>query len=86
MIAGSARIGSATQSCGGMPSSPRKAFMIPSGCRNISRQTTEAATHEITLERRSAYLMKGESRNAYEHHIPAVTTLRYSITFRTVRS
>jgi len=23
---------------------------------------------------------------AYEHHIPAVSTLRYSITFRTVRS
>src|SRR5947208_631206 len=43
------------------------------------------ATHEIHLERRSAYLMTGESRNAYEHHIPAVTTLRYSITFRTVR-
>jgi len=44
------------------------------------------ATHEITLERRSAYLMTGESRNAYEHHIPAVGTLRYSITFRTVRA
>jgi alkylated DNA repair dioxygenase AlkB len=43
------------------------------------------ATHEISLERRSAYLMTGESRNAYEHHIPAVTTLRYSITFRTLR-
>ena len=44
------------------------------------------ATHEIVLERRSAYLMTGESRNAYEHHIPAVAALRYSITFRTVRS
>ena len=44
------------------------------------------ATHEISLERRSAYLMTGESRNAYEHHIPAVTALRYSITFRTIRS
>jgi len=44
------------------------------------------ATHEVTLERRSAYLMAGESRSAYEHHIPAVKTLRYSITFRTVRS
>jgi alkylated DNA repair dioxygenase AlkB len=44
------------------------------------------ATHEITLDRRSAYLMTGESRSAYEHHIPAVTTLRYSITFRTLRS
>jgi alkylated DNA repair dioxygenase AlkB len=45
-----------------------------------------SATHEITLERRSAYLMTGASRNAYEHHIPAVTALRYSITFRTARS
>ena len=45
-----------------------------------------SATHEITLERRSAYLMTGESRNAYEHHIPASATLRYSVTFRTVRS
>jgi alkylated DNA repair dioxygenase AlkB len=44
------------------------------------------ATHEVTLDRRSAYLMTGQSRNAYEHHIPAVSTLRYSITFRTVRS
>jgi alkylated DNA repair dioxygenase AlkB len=44
-----------------------------------------SATHEITLEPRSAYLMTQESRNAYEHHIPAVTTLRYSITLRTVR-
>ena len=41
------------------------------------------ATHAITLERRSAYLMTGESREAYEHHIPAVTSLRYSVTFRT---
>jgi alkylated DNA repair dioxygenase AlkB len=44
------------------------------------------ATHEITLEPRSAYLMTAESRSAYEHHIPAVTAMRYSITFRTLRS
>jgi alkylated DNA repair dioxygenase AlkB len=44
------------------------------------------ATHEILLERRSGYIMTGESRNAYEHHIPVVTALRYSITFRSVRS
>ena len=44
------------------------------------------ATHAIDLERRSAYLMAGESRHAYEHHIPAVTSLRYSITFRTARA
>jgi alkylated DNA repair dioxygenase AlkB len=44
------------------------------------------ATHSIRLERRSVYLMSGESRRAFEHHIPAVTALRYSITFRTLRA
>jgi alkylated DNA repair dioxygenase AlkB len=43
------------------------------------------ATHAITLERRSAYLMSGPSRSEYEHHIPSVATLRYSVTFRTIR-
>jgi alkylated DNA repair dioxygenase AlkB len=44
------------------------------------------ATHEVTLERRSGYVMTGDARNAYEHHIPPVATLRYSITFRSVRA
>ena len=44
-----------------------------------------SATHEIGLDRRSAYLMTGESRQAYEHHIPPVPQLRYSVTFRTLR-
>ena len=44
-----------------------------------------SATHEIVLDRRSAYLMTGESRQAYEHHIPPVAQLRYSVTFRTLR-
>ena len=43
------------------------------------------ATHEILLEQRSAYVMTGESRNAFEHQIPPVSALRYSITFRTLR-
>jgi hypothetical protein len=43
------------------------------------------ATHEIELLPRSAYVMKGEARSAYEHSIPAVAELRYSITFRTLR-
>ena len=45
----------------------------------------QSATHEIMLERRSAYLMTAESRQAYEHHIPPVAHLRYSVTFRTLR-
>jgi alkylated DNA repair dioxygenase AlkB len=44
-----------------------------------------SATHEIVLDRRSAYLMTGESRQVYEHHIPPVAQLRYSVTFRTLR-
>ena len=44
-----------------------------------------SATHEIGLARRSAYLMTHESRTAYEHHIPPVAELRYSVTFRTLR-
>lgn len=50
------------------------------------RTTRRTATHTITLGRRSVYLMAGASRSRYEHHIPAVDALRYSITFRTVRS
>jgi alkylated DNA repair dioxygenase AlkB len=53
--------------------------------QNSTSRGRRTTTHEITLERRSAYLMTGESRNAYEHHIPAISTLRYSITFRTAR-
>jgi len=44
------------------------------------------ATHEIVLAPRSAYLMTGPARSAYEHHIPAVASLRYSITFRSLRT
>lgn len=43
------------------------------------------ATHELRLEPRSAYVMRDDARMQYEHHIPPVTSLRYSITFRTLR-
>jgi alkylated DNA repair dioxygenase AlkB len=33
----------------------------------------------------SAYLLRGPSRTEWEHSIPAVDALRYSITFRTLR-
>jgi alkylated DNA repair dioxygenase AlkB len=55
------------------------------GAQRPGQTPRRTATHEITLERRSAYLMTGTSRSLYEHHIPAVSTLRYSITFRTLR-
>ena len=38
------------------------------------------------LEPRSIYLMRGPSRDQWEHSIPAVDALRYSITFRSLRA
>jgi alkylated DNA repair dioxygenase AlkB len=43
------------------------------------------STHEIVLARRSAYLLTAESRTSFEHHIPPVRHLRYSVTLRTLR-
>jgi alkylated DNA repair dioxygenase AlkB len=40
----------------------------------------------IILDPRSAYLLKGPVRTSWEHSIPAVAALRYSITFRTMKS
>ena len=50
-----------------------------------TQPTRRSTTHEIVLDRRSAYLMTQDSRNVFEHHIPAVASLRYSVTFRTLR-
>jgi alkylated DNA repair dioxygenase AlkB len=36
----------------------------------------------VTAEPRSAYLMRGPSRTVWDHSIPPVDALRYSITFR----
>ena len=39
----------------------------------------------LTAEPRSAYLLSGPSRTEWEHSIPAVATLRYSVTYRNLR-
>ena len=39
----------------------------------------------IDLEPRSAYIMQGPVRWEWQHSVPKVETLRYSITFRTLR-
>ena len=36
----------------------------------------------LTLAPRSAYVLQGAARTEWEHSIPAVETLRYSVTFR----
>ena len=40
----------------------------------------------VVAEPRSAYLLSGPARTEWEHSIPAVDRLRYSITFRNFRS
>jgi alkylated DNA repair dioxygenase AlkB len=42
-------------------------------------------TAEIELPPRSAYVLQGEARTAWQHHIPPAKELRYSVTFRTLR-
>jgi alkylated DNA repair dioxygenase AlkB len=38
------------------------------------------------LESRSAYILRGRSRNRWQHHILPAKTRRISITFRTLRT
>ncbi len=60
---------------------------LASACRMRFRLTTKEE-YEITsvlLEPRSAYVFQGEARSKWQHSIPAVEQLRYSITFRTLR-
>jgi alkylated DNA repair dioxygenase AlkB len=58
-----------------------------SPCRFRLRRKTGARWERmtITLEPRSAYLLRGPARSEWEHSIPEAEALRYSITFRTLR-
>jgi alkylated DNA repair protein (DNA oxidative demethylase) len=46
----------------------------------------ERQTRAVALESRSAYVLTGEARQQWQHSIPAMRALRYSITFRTLRT
>jgi alkylated DNA repair protein (DNA oxidative demethylase) len=46
----------------------------------------ERQTRAVALEPRSAYVLTGEARQQWQHSIPAMRALRYSITFRTLRT
>ena len=45
----------------------------------------ERLVEELELAPRSAYLLSGSARWAWQHSIPAAKALRHSITFRTLR-
>jgi len=59
-----------------------------SACRFRFRRKvgTDWQRASVTAEPRSVYLLRGPSRTDWEHSIPAVDALRYSVTFRTLRS
>ncbi len=46
----------------------------------------ERRVFEQPLERRSAYVLAGAARSAWQHSVPPVPALRWSVTFRTVRT
>ena len=60
---------------------------LVSSCVFRLRRKTGATWERYSLkaEPRSAYLLRGPSRDEWQHSIPAVDALRYSITFRSIR-
>jgi DNA oxidative demethylase len=59
-----------------------------SACRMRFRREVrgERRTFELELAPRSGYVLAGEARTAWQHHVPPTKSLRYSITFRTLRN
>lgn len=60
-------------------------YLSPRELATRDDKAPRKTTHEIQLAPRSGYLITGLARTGYEHSIPATESLRYSITFRTLR-
>jgi alkylated DNA repair dioxygenase AlkB len=60
-------------------------LLAPCTFRLRRKTGTTWARRSLMAERRSAYLLRGASRTEWEHSIPPLETLRYSVTFRTLR-
>ena len=65
-------------------SHPRMAPSLRKLCSFRMRRKRDTGWERATvrLDRRSIYLLRGPSRQEWEHSIPAVDRLRYSVTFR----
>ena len=76
---------------GGMGDAPGAAIGIgisldaPCVFRFRRKQNTRWERAFIELQPRSAYLLRGPARWDWQHSIPPVDTLRYSVTFRSLR-
>ncbi|MGA8612440.1 MAG: alpha-ketoglutarate-dependent dioxygenase AlkB [Xanthobacteraceae bacterium] len=60
-------------------------LLSPCTFRMRRRNGTSWDRASARLEPRSVYLMRGPSRGVWEHSIPPVDALRYSVTFRELR-
>ena len=60
-------------------------LLAPCTFRLRRKMGTTWTRRSVTAEPRSAYLLRGSSRTEWEHSIPPLGTLRYSVTFRTLR-
>ena len=60
-------------------------LLAPARLRFRRRRGERWERLSLTAEPRSAYLLSGEARTDWEHSIPGVEALRYSITFRNFR-
>lgn len=59
---------------------------LASSCRmRLKPYKAEGKILSVVLEPRSAYVMIGAARWKWQHSIPPVEALRYSVTFRTLR-
>ena len=61
-------------------------FLAPCTLRFRRKQGDGWARFVRRIAPRSAYLLRGPSRFLWEHSIPALDALRYSVTFRTFRA
>ena len=61
-------------------------LLSPCNFRFRRKAGTKWERASLIAEPRSAYLLRGASRTDWEHSIPAAEQLRYSITFRNLRS
>ncbi|HEX9965433.1 MAG TPA: alpha-ketoglutarate-dependent dioxygenase AlkB [Allosphingosinicella sp.] len=61
-------------------------LLAPAPLRFRRRAGAKWERFTLTAEPRSAYLLRGEARHEWEHSIPPVETLRYSVTLRTLKA
>jgi alkylated DNA repair dioxygenase AlkB len=61
-------------------------FLAPCLLRLRRRVGNRWERRSLEIMPRSAYVLSGAVRNEWEHSIPPVSALRYSVTFRSLRA